>query len=165
MWFDMTCADRLHTGEMLDIPQHLMQRLQAVRSEEELRELLNEHPELLPVLPYLATQAQVSQGPPVSRPLPNELFALLQELESPPRLSDTLHRIQVCQAALVLVDRAQQPELWAVLQGGVGHMTVDTCGKPDLPTLHAALKAQRMSAEVPRSSKESWCPTMAIRLA
>ena len=47
---------------------------------------------------------------------------------------------------------------------GLGHMTVDTCGKPDLPTLHIAFKAQRMSAEVPRSSKESWCPNMAIRL-
>ncbi len=49
--------------------------------------------------------------------------------------------------------------------GGVGHMTVDTCGKPYLPTLHTAFKAHRMSAEVPRSSKESWCPNMAICLA
>ena len=47
---------------------------------------------------------------------------------------------------------------------GVGHMTVDTCGKPYLPTLHTAFKAQRMSAEIPRSSKESWCPNMAICL-
>ena len=47
---------------------------------------------------------------------------------------------------------------------GPGHMTVDTYGKPDLPTLHIAFKAQRMSAEVPRSSKESWCPNMAICL-
>src|SRR5262249_45559238 len=49
-------------------------------------------------------------------------------------------------------------------QDGVGHMTVDTCGKPYLPTLHTAFKAHRMSAEVPRSSKESWCPNMAILL-
>jgi transposase-like protein len=48
---------------------------------------------------------------------------------------------------------------------GVGHMTVDTCGKPYLPTLHTAFKAHIMKAEVPRSSKESWCPNMAIRLA
>src|SRR5439155_12621549 len=27
---------------------------------------------------------------------------------------------------------------------GVGHMTVDTCGKPYLPTLHTAFKAHRM---------------------
>ena len=51
-----------------------------------------------------------------------------------------------------------------VKTGGVGHMTVDTCGKPYLPTLHTAFKAHRMSAEVPRSSKESCCPNMAIRL-
>src|SRR5262252_5193459 len=30
---------------------------------------------------------------------------------------------------------------------GVGHMTVDTCGKPYLPTLHTAFKAHIMSAE------------------
>ena len=48
---------------------------------------------------------------------------------------------------------------------GVGHMTQDTCGKPYLPILHIAFKAHIMSAEVPRSSKESWCPSMAIRLA
>ena len=48
---------------------------------------------------------------------------------------------------------------------GVGHITQDTCGKPYLPILHIAFKAQIRSAEVPRSSKESWCPSMAIRLA
>ena len=48
---------------------------------------------------------------------------------------------------------------------GLGHMTVDTCGKKFLLTLHTAFKAHRISAAVPRSSKESWCPNMAIRLA
>src|SRR5262245_15343776 len=113
---DVAFADRLHAGEMPDIPQHLMQRLMAVRSEEELRELLEEHPELLPVLQHMATQAQVSQGSPVSRPRSGELHALLQELDNPSRLSDMPHRIQVCQAALALVDRAERPELWATLQ-------------------------------------------------
>jgi hypothetical protein len=59
-------------------------------------------------------------------------------------------------------------EQWRELReawNGLGHMTVDTCGKPDLPTLPTALKAQRLSAEGPRSSQESWCPTMAIRWA
>jgi hypothetical protein len=52
----------------------------------------------------------------------------------------------------------------ATVHRGVGHMTVDTCGKPYLPTLHRTFKAHKMSAKVPRSSKESWCPSMAIRL-
>ncbi len=47
---------------------------------------------------------------------------------------------------------------------GPAHMKVDTFGKRYLPTLHIAFKAHRISAEVPRSSKESCCPTMAIRL-
>jgi predicted LPLAT superfamily acyltransferase len=53
--------------------------------------------------------------------IPDELHALLQELKSPPRLSDMPHRIQVCQAALALVDRAQQPECWATLQCELGN--------------------------------------------
>jgi hypothetical protein len=61
------------------------------------------------------------------------------------------------------------PDAWLhferVSDGGLGHLTVDTCGKPALPTLPTALKAQRLSAEGPRSSQESWCPTMAIRWA
>jgi hypothetical protein len=92
---DTAFADRLHAREMQDIPQHLM---------------------LLPALQHMATQVQASQGSPVSRSLPDELYALLQELLSPLRLSDMPHRIQLCQAALALVDRAQQPELWAALQ-------------------------------------------------
>ena len=51
------------------------------------------------------------------------------------------------------------------LRTGLGHMTVDTCGKKFLLTFHTTFKTHRIRAEVPRSSKESWCPNMAIRLA
>jgi NAD(P)-dependent dehydrogenase (short-subunit alcohol dehydrogenase family) len=46
---------------------------------------------------------------------------------------------------------------------GLGHITVYIFGKPYLPTFHIAFKASRNSAEVPRSSKESCCPIMAVR--
>jgi hypothetical protein len=47
---------------------------------------------------------------------------------------------------------------------GLGHMKVDTFGKPDLHTLHIAFKANRISAEAPRSIKGSCFGSMAIRL-
>ena len=47
---------------------------------------------------------------------------------------------------------------------GPGHMTVDTCGKKFFPTLHMTFKANRISAEVPKSIKESCCGNMVIRL-
>ena len=69
--------------------------------------------------------------------------------------------------AVIFADATGTIRRWnhaAVALFGLGHMTVDTCGKRYLPTLHMAFKAHRMSAEVPRSSKESCCPNMAIRL-
>jgi hypothetical protein len=47
---------------------------------------------------------------------------------------------------------------------GIGHMKVDTFGKKFFHTLHIAFKANRISAEAPRSSKESCLGNMAIRL-
>jgi len=51
----------------------------------------------------------------------------------------------------------------ATHRSGLGHMTVDTCGKQFLLTLHMALKAKRSRAEAPRSMKESCSGNMAIR--
>ena len=45
---------------------------------------------------------------------------------------------------------------------GLGHMTVDTCGKQFLPTFHMAFKAKRNSAKAPRSSKESCSGNMVL---
>ncbi len=53
---------------------------------------------------------------------------------------------------------------YAVGECGIGHIKVDTFGKHILHTLHIAFKANRISAEVPMSSKESCCPNMTIRL-
>jgi SRSO17 transposase len=45
---------------------------------------------------------------------------------------------------------------------GIGHMTVDTCGKQFLLILHMAFKAKKNSAEAPRSSKKSCSGNMAL---
>ena len=158
---DAAFADHLSTGPIPDLPQHLMQRLQAVRSEEELRELLNKHPDLLPVLQHMATQAQSSQGSPVPRSLPGELHTLLQELQSPSRLSDMPYRIQLCQAALALVDRAQQPELWAALQNTFGSSLAQNPRGERAENLEAAIYhcQQALKVFTPQAFPEDWAMT------
>ena len=46
-----------------------------------------------------------------------ELQVLLKKLQQiPANLSNTSHRIQLCQAAIELIDQSEEPDLWAVLQ-------------------------------------------------
>ena len=45
---------------------------------------------------------------------------------------------------------------------GLGHMTVDTCGKQFLLILHMAFKAKKNSAEAPRLSKKSCSGNLAL---
>jgi CHAT domain-containing protein len=145
---DAAFADRLPAGEIPDIPPHLIPQLQAMHSEEELSTLRDEHPELLPVPQHMATQAQTSQGSSMSHPLPDELPTLLQELQNPLRLSDMPHRIQVCQAALALVDRTQQPELWAALQSEFGNSLAQNPWGTRADNLEAAIAHYQQALEV-----------------
>ena len=57
-----------------------------------------------------------------------------------------------------------QQDIFKELYGwtGLGHMTVDTCGKQFLLILHMAFKAKKNSAEAPRLSKKSCSGNMAL---
>src|SRR5271157_820576 len=50
-----------------------------------------------------------------------ELAAILHELAQPLQLANMLARIELCQKALALVRREQDPEIWAALHGELGH--------------------------------------------
>jgi tetratricopeptide (TPR) repeat protein len=63
-------------------------------------------------------------------------------------LSDMPHRIQVCQAALALVDRAQQPELWAVLQTEIGSSLAQNPWGQRADNLEAAIAHCQQALEV-----------------
>jgi CHAT domain-containing protein/tetratricopeptide (TPR) repeat protein len=104
-----------------NIPPELLARLTAVRSEEELRELIKEHPELLPVIRQMTTQSQAPQESSTGVSSSGDLPGLLQEMQGLNRPSDMPRRVELCQAALRLVDRNAQPELWAVLHVELGN--------------------------------------------
>lgn len=56
------------------------------------------------------------EGGPVPDAIPDELRALVIELTSLGRPSEMASRVEVCRAALRLVNRDAQPEIWASLQ-------------------------------------------------
>jgi len=114
-------ADRLHAQSMPDIPPELLARLRSIRSEAGLCELIEEHPELLPVIQQMVNQSQAYQESSTDVSSPGELPALLQELQGLNRLSDMPRRVKLCQTVLGMVDRNAQPELWAVMQIELGN--------------------------------------------
>jgi hypothetical protein len=118
---DAAFADRIQTRPIPDIPPELLARLTAVRSEEELRELIKEHPELLSVIRQMATGVKAPQESSTGVSSPGDLPGLLQEMRGLNRPSDIPRRVELCQAALRLVDRNAQPELWAGLHGEFGN--------------------------------------------
>jgi len=121
---DGAFADNPTVQSLSNIPPELLARLMSIRSEVEFRELIKERPELLPVIEQITAQSQASQESSSDVSSPDELPALLQELQGLKRLSDMPRRVKVCQTALGMVDRNAQPELWAGLQVELGNSLV-----------------------------------------
>jgi CHAT domain-containing protein/predicted LPLAT superfamily acyltransferase len=90
-----------------------------------------------------------------------ELHALLQELQNQPQPSDMPHRIQLCQAALALVDRAQRPELWAALQNEFGNSLSQNPRGERADNLEAAIAHCQLALEVytRQAFPEQWAAT------
>src|SRR5262249_12308699 len=80
---DDDAFDRVRPRETSVLTPQLRARLMAVHSAEELRQLVEEHPEVVPVLQQMATEAQASQRSPAPGHVAAEFDALLDEL---PRL-------------------------------------------------------------------------------
>ena len=118
---DAAFANRLQAQSISNIPPELAARLRSIRSEEELLKLIEEHPELLPVIQQIATQSQAHQESFTGVSSPDEFSALLRELQGLNHLSDMPRRIELCQTTLGLVKRNEQPELWVVLQIELGN--------------------------------------------
>jgi CHAT domain-containing protein/tetratricopeptide (TPR) repeat protein len=145
---DAAFADRLLARYMPDIPPELLARLKAIRSEEEFRELIEEHPELLPVIQQIVKQSQVTHGSSADISNSGELPALLQELQGLNRPSDMPRRVELCQRALTLVNQSAQPKLWAGLQMELGSSLGRNPLGPRAENLELAIEHYNQALEV-----------------
>ena len=145
---DDAFTGRLHAQSTPDIPLELLARLMSIRTDVELLELIEEHPELLPVIQQMTTQSQAPQGSFTDGSSPDDLPALLQELLSLNRPSDMPRRVKLCQTALRLVDRNAQPEPWAGLQVELGSSFSQNPLGPRAENLDLAIDHYNQALEV-----------------
>ena len=98
--------------ELRDVLAELAASGVEIRSPEDLERLLAGRPDLREKLERaLGAAASAGVGP-----MPAGIGPILRELSRPAQRSDMPRRIELCQQALRLVDRRENPELWAALQ-------------------------------------------------
>jgi len=131
-----------------DIPPELLARLMSIRTDAELRKLVEEHPELLPVIQQMANQSQASQESSTDVSSPGDLLALLRELQVLKRLSDMPRRVELCQNAIRLVDRNNQPKLWSDLQNDLGNSLAQNPLGPRAENIDLAIDHYNQSLQV-----------------
>jgi len=158
---DAAFADRVQTQSIPDIPPELFARLMSIRSEEEFHELIEDHPELLPVIRQMAARIQASQKSPAAPSIPGELSALLQELQGLNHLSDMPRCIELCQAALRLVNPKAQPKIWAGLQVELANSLAQNPFGPRAENLELAINHYNQALEVltHEAFPEDWAMT------
>ena len=98
----------------------LMQLYSTVSSPEELTAALEKDSELRTALNSILQKRQGHRPSHV-----NELQSILHELDQPAQAMDIPRRIQICEQALALVNRDQQPKLWAMLCIQLGNNLAD----------------------------------------
>lgn len=138
---DGAFANRLHTPEIPGIPTELAERLVSAKNEDELRDLLMAHPELLSALQELMDQA-------AQDPASGDLHALMYELRRLTRLSDIPRRIEVCLKALKLIKRDEEPEAWAALHGDLGDSLEQNPIGDRAENLEHAIRHYKLALEV-----------------
>ena len=115
-----TLSEEPKLAPMRQIPPELIERLMQVSSEEELRQLLTEHPEL-------ESMGQKPYAPVQQTEISPKLKIILQELsQSPHGLLDMPQRIELCQQALNLLSLLENPPLWATLQNELANCLIQT---------------------------------------
>ncbi|GEM_PF-1643240 len=97
--------------ELREVLEELARRGAQIRSPEDLEHALEENPDLRKKRERAARNIQREPTDTV----PGDLRALLQEIASLRRLSEMPRKVELCQRALSLILREQNPPLWAAL--------------------------------------------------
>ncbi len=144
---DAAFAPLLAPRGMPDVPPELLQRLLSVGSEEELKALLEEHPELLPLIGQMVQQALAGQS--AGSGDDDELVRILTELRQPSRSAlDMPRRVDLCRQALALLPRQQNPELWAALQNELANSLAQNPLGDRADNLEQAIHHYQLALEV-----------------
>ncbi len=91
----------------------------------------------------------------------NELQAILQELMKTAHLSEMPRRIDLCRKALTRIDRGQDVEVWATLQGELANSLLNNLQGSRVDNIEQAIYHYRQSLEVhtPANFPEQWAAT------
>jgi CHAT domain-containing protein/tetratricopeptide (TPR) repeat protein len=163
----------------------------AVGSENELKEVLEQHPEpyseaglaLLDRLLAVETRPQAKQalaqrqalyrrcreagltaafsGEAQSSSISPELRRIFEQLARPARLGEMSHRIALCEQALKMIERAEQPEIWAFLQNTLANALAQNPQGKRAENLEQAIEHYRQALEVRtrQAFPEDWART------
>ncbi len=92
----------------------------------------------------------------------SELRHILQELSQPSNGVNIERRAQLCQRALVLLQRADNPPLWAALQGELGNSLVQSLTGERAENVEQAIQAyqQALAVRTREAMPAEWAQTM-----
>jgi hypothetical protein len=107
-------------SSLADISPALLEKLKLVRSPQELKKLVQEHPELLPNLAH-----HTGQKVRASAHSDDYLQDLIVGLEGLTSLHDMPRRVELCSKAIALVKQESDPKLWAKLQGELANSLIE----------------------------------------
>jgi hypothetical protein len=93
----------------------LLDRLLAVETNPQAKQVLAQRQAFLQRCREAGLAAAFSEEAQ-SGPISPELQWIIEQLARPGRLSEMPHRIALCELALKMIERAEQPEIWAFLQ-------------------------------------------------
>ena len=78
----------------------------------------------------------------------SDLQSILQELARPMGILDMQRRVQLCQQALTMADRADQPQLWAGLQVELANSLAQNHQGEGAENFERAIKHYQQALEV-----------------
>ena len=79
--------------------------------------------------------------------MPPELQSILEELDQPARRTDMARRTHLCRQALAVLDRRDDPDLWAALQGELGNSLHSSLSGDRAENLEQAIDAYLAGAD------------------
>jgi len=144
----------------------VLAQLISAQEEDGARRVLQEHRELLQRCRQVgiepAFQEKTGRNSTAGRQVPTELRPLLQRLKQLNRPTDHPERIQILRQALIQVTQADNPQLWAALQGELGNSYAQSFQGQRFQNIEDAITAyqQSLTVRTQAAMPVEWAQTM-----